>query len=564
MSAEIRSRTQGDNESVAIYFAIMEGMFSRLNQPMYEADKLEILLHNIRPCFSTIVAASNVGTVDDLKIACKNYERIKVRSDNFKEPPSASSGTLAPEFSFIRRKEVPKNINNTNNNNFDRSRYNNNFERYRSSQQSRNPGFDMRTAPISQVYCYRCKLSTHTMRDCPAERTIFCFRCGKKDRLPKLYYTGFKKLVAEGCRQAKPDYSNSSEWNDWLLFLKKFFLNYSVSAIFNTKPSGDPRPYVKVRIDDLALYGLLDSGSAVTILGNNSHSYLMNHNLNLCIDELITVTAAGGQRISSLGYILLPVVFEDRFSLIKAHVIPEIETTLILGIDFWSNFNLCPKYLTNTDNLFESPGSFPNYRVEGNTLFRYMKNKNVLTSEFDWKEVIPEEQREQTLAQCHSEPTAGHFGVFKTYKRLALRFYWPGMHSSVVEFVSCCDTCLAYKLPTHGTLGKMGRPKDVSRPFQVLSIDLVVQTALWHSHVKNTQRYNLRRKDAEFNVGDIVWKRCYFQSDKDAYFSKKLAPKFIKCRVKAKRSPLVYILEDISGRDLGAWHIKDLKLVIGP
>lgn len=181
MSADIRSRTQGDNESVAIYFDIMEGMFGRLNQPMYEADKLEILLHNIRPCFSTIIAASNVGTVDDLKIACRNYERVKVRSDNFKEPPSASSGTLAPEFSFNRRREVSKNFNNNTNSNFERSRYNNNFDGYKSSQTPRNPGFNLRTAPISQVYCYRCKLTTHSIRDCPAERSIFCFHCGKKD-----------------------------------------------------------------------------------------------------------------------------------------------------------------------------------------------------------------------------------------------------------------------------------------------------------------------------------------------------------------------------------------------
>ncbi|KAL0849096.1 hypothetical protein ABMA28_013456 [Loxostege sticticalis] len=379
-------------------------------------------------------------------------------------------------------------------------------------------------------------------------------------------------------------------------------------------------------------------------------------------------------------------------------------------------------------------------------LYRYMKNKNVLTTEFDWKEVVPKELREQTLIQCHSEPIAGHFGVFKSYKRLALRFYWPGMYSDVVSFISRCDTCLAYKLPSHGTLGKMGRPKDVSRPFQVLSIDLVgplpntrrqnnyifvvtccfskyclifplrratadlvtkhlendvflvhgipqtivldngcqfisheldrlfkkykvpkihftpkytpqintverynktivtaistfvnndhrswdlnlpqiqfavnnsvnestgftpaflvhgrelvtcgshyidsdsdpddltflprdayaenlghlsvvfnkVQAALWHAHEKNTQRYNLRRKEFEFEVGDIVWKRCYLQSDKDAHFSKKLAPKYQKCLITAKRSPLVYVLEDMNGRNLGVWHIKDLKIV---
>lgn len=403
-------------------------------------------------------------------------------------------------------------------------------------------------------------------------------------------------------------------------------------------------------------------------------------------------------------------------------------------------------YLNIFNGCQNSPISFPNYRVEGGVLYRYMKNKNVLTTEFDWKEVVPKELREQTLIQCHSEPIAGHFGVFKSYKRLALRFYWPGMYSDVVSFISRCDTCLAYKLPSHGTLGKMGRPKDVSRPFQVLSIDLVgplpntrrqnnyifvvtccfskyclifplrratadlvtkhlendvflvhgipqtivldngcqfisheldrlfkkykvpkihftpkytpqintverynktivtaistfvnndhrswdlnlpqiqfavnnsvnestgftpaflvhgrelvtcgshyidsdsdpddltflprdayaenlghlsvvfnkVQAALWHAHEKNTQRYNLRRKEFEFEVGDIVWKRCYLQSDKDAHFSKKLAPKYQKCLITAKRSPLVYVLEDMNGRNLGVWHIKDLKIV---
>ncbi|KAH9632000.1 hypothetical protein HF086_016560 [Spodoptera exigua] len=87
-----------------------------------------------------------------------------------------------------------------------------------------------------------------------------------------------------------------------------------------------------------------------------------------------------------------------------------------------------------------------------------------------------------------------------------------------------------------------------------------VQLALYNSHIKNTQRYNLRRKQVDFKIGDIVWKRCYFQSDKDAHFAKKLAPKFQKCRIVAKRSPLVFTLQDMSGKDLGNWHVKDFKL----
>ena len=335
-------------------------------------------------------------------------------------------------------------------------------------------------------------------------------------------------------------------------------------------------------------------------------------------------------------------------------------------------------------------------------------------------------------------------GVFKTYRRLALTYYWPGMHKDTVDYVASCDVCRAYKHPNHSALGTMGRPKQSAKPFQTISIDLVgplpvsrklntylfvvtccfskycllfpirkantapiakhledgvflvhgipqtiildngvqfaskelnslferynvpnihftpkytpqintverynrtimtavsafvetdhrtwdvnlpkiqfainnsvnestgftpaflvhgrelvscgthyiendapnellflprdryaenlgflatafntVQANLWKCHVKNSIQYDKRRRSAEFNVGDIVWKRCYFQSDKTAHFAKKLAPKYQKCRVAEKRSRLVYVLEDMAGRDLGVWHIKDLKL----
>lgn len=88
-----------------------------------------------------------------------------------------------------------------------------------------------------------------------------------------------------------------------------------------------------------------------------------------------------------------------------------------------------------------------------------------------------------------------------------------------------------------------------------------VQAKLWQAHLKNTHHYNLRRKFAEFKVGDLVMKRTYFLSDKSNQFSKKLAPKFIKTKVIAKKSPLVYVLQDMSGKNLGTWHIKDLKLI---
>lgn len=401
-------------------------------------------------------------------------------------------------------------------------------------------------------------------------------------------------------------------------------------------------------------------------------------------------------------------------------------------------------YLDIYNGCLKSPSSFPNYRILNNKLYRYIKSINPLTREFEWKEVVPIEFRKNTITKNHSDPTSGHFGIFKTFKRLSLKYFWPGMHHDVSIFVTCCDPCLSHKYPNHITLGTMGRPKDCCRPFQMISVDLVgplpvtrkqntfllvinccfskytmmypirratadvitkileenvflihgvpstilmdngrqfisntmknlfatynipnvyytplytpqvnsverynktiitavstfiendhrswdtyipkiqfamnsavnevtgftpsflvfgreliicgshyidsdvedhlvfsprdayaenqgclrktfdkVQASLIKAHSRNSTNYNLRRKNIEFNVGDIVWKRTFYQSNKDNKFSKKLAPKFIKCRIIEKKSKLVYELEDMSGNRLGDWHMKDFKL----
>lgn len=396
------------------------------------------------------------------------------------------------------------------------------------------------------------------------------------------------------------------------------------------------------------------------------------------------------------------------------------------------------------NGCLNSPTSFPNYRVKNGNMYRYIKSINPLLREFEWKEVIPLDRRQQTISLNHSEPTCGHLGIFKTYKRLSLKYFWPRMHRDVSNFISNCDICRSYKYPNHTTLGTMGRPKDCCRPFQMVSVDLVgplpvsrnqnmfllvvvccfskycllfpirratadiiskileekiflvhgipstilmdngrqfisntmkslfanyhipnvyytplytpqvntverynktiitavssfiendhrswdtympkiqfalnsavnevtgytpsflvfgrelvscgshyidsdiedhiifaprdayaensgylrkifdkVQAALIKAHSRYGTSYNLRRKNVEFNVGDIVWKRTFYQSDKDNRFSKKLAPKFIKCRIVQKKSKLVYDLEDMEGNNLGTWHVKDFKL----
>lgn len=119
------------------------------------------------------------------------------------------------------------------------------------------------------------------------------------------------------------------------------------------------------------------------------------------------------------------------------------------------------------------PLNFPNFCVKEDNLYRLSKSKFNLLSEFDWKQVVRKDQREAIIRENHSEPTAAHLGVFKTHRRLCLRYYWPGMHKDIVDFIKRCDTCAAYKPSQKATPGLMGQPKVCHRPFQVLSVDIV-------------------------------------------------------------------------------------------
>lgn len=191
--SEIRLRTQGERENITIYLSIMNGMFSRLSRRPSEADQLEILLHNIRPCYaSTLASAGAIGDIDSLQALCRNYENVQACCSQFQEPPRVTSDTVAPEFAYT--KESNKN-NKFNNNNFNKqnytqtSNYNKNYgykQQNYSNQHSHNRNQQQNfvhavQANMTQHFCPRCRSHTHHIRQCRASREVFCFKCGLKD-----------------------------------------------------------------------------------------------------------------------------------------------------------------------------------------------------------------------------------------------------------------------------------------------------------------------------------------------------------------------------------------------
>ncbi|KAH9631116.1 hypothetical protein HF086_008618 [Spodoptera exigua] len=294
--SEIRSRTQGERENITIYLAVMNGMFSRLSTPPSEVDQLEILLHNIRPCYaSTLAAAPQISTIDTLRSLCRNYETFQTRLSQFQEPPKVTSDTLAPEFAYT--KDVHKYINKPNNNNHNKYNNSNNSNNY-----SNNKYIHAVNVAKKEPYCPRCRNNTHHIRQCKAPRDIVCFKCGKRDvKTPDCPNCNQKiqKLIKRSCSNF-----SKQDWDTWLDFIRTFSSSYRVATILLSKPLNDSRPYVNIKINNIDAVGLLDSGAAVSILGNNSHLQLTDCTLNQ--DNHTKMIAAGGQSLKTLGFVHLP------------------------------------------------------------------------------------------------------------------------------------------------------------------------------------------------------------------------------------------------------------------
>ncbi|KAI4472172.1 hypothetical protein MML48_1g05652 [Holotrichia oblita] len=77
---------------------------------------------------------------------------------------------------------------------------------------------------------------------------------------------------------------------------------------------------------------------------------------------------------------------------------------------------------------------------------------------------------------------------------------------------------------------------------------------------KNRKYYDLRRRNVTYEIGDQVYRKNYVHSDAANFYSAKLAPKYIgPIVISRKVSPWMYVLENLDGKTLGTWHVKDLK-----
>lgn len=113
------------------------------------------------------------------------------------------------------------------------------------------------------------------------------------------------------------------------------------------------------------------------------------------------------------------------------------------------------------------------WQLSQNQLWKYLKLKQFPEERYNWKLVVPESLRSKVLNECHDDPTAGHFGVKKTVNRVRQHYFWPSLISDVKLYVRKCEVCASHKPSQLPPSGMMGRQREVSGPFQVVSVDLM-------------------------------------------------------------------------------------------
>lgn len=142
--AEIRSRTQGASESVAIYIAIMINYFNLLSRPLPESEQLKIIRFNLRPNYITALALEDIDSIAELKRKCKILEYNFFRATGFTEPPKSSDGSLAPDLAYKLKAPVKVEV-----------------------------------VEAPKEFCVRCRVNGHALSSCKS-KDLVCFGCGTK------------------------------------------------------------------------------------------------------------------------------------------------------------------------------------------------------------------------------------------------------------------------------------------------------------------------------------------------------------------------------------------------
>lgn len=141
-------------------------------------------------------------------------------------------------------------------------------------------------------------------------------------------------------RVSNPDKKNISRKG----VRQRFYMRKTIAkkiAAATLDSISDTRKFASVKIFDIQVDGLLDSGATVSCLGKGALEFLSKHGLEFSKFSSDIKTANGG--ISKIiGRVNCEIEFKGVKRNITLFISPSLSQFLYLGCDFWDNFSLWP------------------------------------------------------------------------------------------------------------------------------------------------------------------------------------------------------------------------------
>lgn len=126
------------------------------------------------------------------------------------------------------------------------------------------------------------------------------------------------------------------------------------------------------------------------------------------------------------------------------------------------------------ERISTTPADYSQFRVENDVIYKHCasssKNFGYVSS---WRAVVPINQRESVMEQCHNPPLSSHGGYHKTIDRVRRDFYWPNMDRDVRSFVRKCEVCKAIKSTNVTQRSPMGNFREPRQPWHMIYVDFI-------------------------------------------------------------------------------------------
>ncbi|KAJ8975115.1 hypothetical protein NQ317_000957 [Molorchus minor] len=277
---QIKSRYQGKYESVVIFIACLESLFSRLSRPAIELTKIKYIRKGLQPEYRKRLALQDINSVADLSKLCKKLEEADILDLESRSSRQSSSNSLIdPELAYVSGSRPQHNS--------------------------------------TGVWCtgrngtYLYKMSGKLIEE-----------AGPVGHHPP------PKIVSRAdanLKQPSSGFFDKNDWLSWIHNVKNFYVNYNkLNSVAQVSP----------------LFCLLDSGATMSFIGAKGLSLLKKLDLKLNPSVLKTVATADGTEQPVMGVVDLPILINNTCEVIKALVVPALTQAFIFGNDFCNTFQI--------------------------------------------------------------------------------------------------------------------------------------------------------------------------------------------------------------------------------